>query len=89
MEAILVARRLAAVAALLRARGAAAEKISAERGYALIDGFEQTTAEVAAAMSLSPMAASYLVSHAQALDVRLPKVAGLLAEDEQTVERCD
>ena len=46
----------------------------------MIDGFEQTTAEVAAAMNLSPMAASYLVSHAEALDTRLPNVAALLAE---------
>jgi hypothetical protein len=80
LEAMLMARRLAAVAALLRLRMAAAERVNTERGYALIDGFEQTTAEVAAAMNLSPMAASYLVSHAQALDFRLPKVAALLAE---------
>ena len=31
-------------------------------------------------MNLSPMAASYLVSHAEALDTRLPDVAALLAE---------
>ena len=30
-------------------------------------------------MNLSPVAASYLVSHAEALDVRLPKMAALLA----------
>src|ERR1700733_7494105 len=74
------ARRLAAVARLLRHRVAAAEQPEREHGYAVIDGFEQTAAEVAAAMNLSPMAASYLVSHAEALDVRLPKVATLLAE---------
>jgi hypothetical protein len=80
VESMLVARRLAAVAALLRHRLAEAETDDREHGYAVIDGFEQTAAEVAAAMNLSPMAASYLVSHAQALDTRLPKVAALLAK---------
>lgn len=77
-ESMLVARRLAAVAALLRHRVATAEH--AEQEYAAIDGFEQTAAEVAAAMNLSPMGASYLVSHAEALDTRLPRIAALLAE---------
>jgi hypothetical protein len=63
-ESMLIARRLAAVAALLRHRVAATEETETERGYAVMDGFEQTAAEVAAAMNLSPMAASYLVSHA-------------------------
>jgi hypothetical protein len=80
VESMLVARRLAAVAALLRYRLAETETGDPEHGYAVIDGFEQTTAEVAAVMNLSAMAASYLVSHAQALDTRLPKVAALLAE---------
>jgi hypothetical protein len=79
-ESVLVAQRMAAVAALLRHRVAATERAEHRRGYAVIDGFEQTTAEVAAAMNLSPMAASYLVSDAEALDTRLPKVAALLAE---------
>ena len=79
LESVLVARRLAAVAALLRHRVGAAAQAKRERGYAVIDGFEQTTAEVAAAMNLSPVAASYLVSHAEALDVRLPKMGALLA----------
>lgn len=78
LESILVARRLAAVAALLRHRLAEVERDNPEHGFSV--GFEQTTAEVAAAMNLSPMAASYLVSHAEALDTRLPKVAALLAE---------
>lgn len=75
---MLVARRLAAVAALLRHRVATAER--ADREYAEIDGFEQTAAEVAAVMNLSAMGASFLVSHAEALDTRLPRVAALLAE---------
>jgi hypothetical protein len=79
-EAVLMARRMAAVAALLRNRLAAAEREEEQRGYALIDGFDQTAAEVAAAMNLSPMAAGYLVSDADTLDRRLPKIAGLLAE---------
>lgn len=77
-ESILVARRLAAVAALLRHRVSVAER--PDREYAEIDGFEQTAAEVAAAMNLSPMGASYLVSYAEALDVRLPSIATLLME---------
>jgi hypothetical protein len=79
-ESVLVARRMAAVAALLRHRLAATERAEHRRGYAVVDGFEQTAAEVSAAMNLSPMAASYLVSYAEALDTRLPKIAALLAE---------
>ena len=79
-ESVLVARRLAAVAALLRRRVAAAERSERRPGYAEIDGFEQTAAEVAAAMNLPPAAASYVVSYAEALDTRLPNMAALLAE---------
>lgn len=78
-ESMLVARRLSAVAALLRHRVATAERPERPHEYAAIDGFEQTAAEVAAAMNLSPVAASYLVSYAEALDTRLPRVAALLA----------
>jgi len=49
-------------------------------GYALITGFARTSAEVSAAMNMSPMAGSQLVGHAETLDTRLPKVAQLLAE---------
>jgi Domain of unknown function (DUF222) len=79
-ESVLVARRLAAVAALLRYRVAAAERAEEQRGYAEIDGFEQTAAEVAAVMNLSVVAANYVVSDAEALDTRLPRIAALLAE---------
>lgn len=79
-ESVLVARRLAAVAALLRRRIAAAELREDRLAHAAIDAFDQTAAEVAAAMNLSPAGACYLVSHAEALDIRLPKVAALLAE---------
>ena len=79
-ESMLVARRMAAVAALLRHHTAAAERAEEQRGYAEIDGFDQTRAAVAAAMNLSPLAASYLVSNAEALHARLPRLAALLAE---------
>ncbi|MEE6177071.1 HNH endonuclease signature motif containing protein [Mycobacterium sp. 050134] len=79
-ESKLVARRLGAVAALLRHRVAAAERSEQRADYASVDGFEQTSAEVAAAMNLSPVAANYVVSYAEALDTRLPKVAALLAQ---------
>jgi hypothetical protein len=79
-ESVLVAQRLAAVAALLGHRVAVAADRAERNGYAEIDPYQQTTAEVAAAMNLSPMAASFVVSDAEALDVRLPKVAALLAE---------
>src|SRR5580693_5501879 len=79
-ESALIARRMAAVAALLRHRAAATERPEHLRGHARIDAFEQTAAEIAAAMNLSPMAATYLVSNAEALDTRLPEVAALLAD---------
>jgi hypothetical protein len=79
-ESMLVARRMAAVAALLRNRVAVAQRRDGEPGYCSIDGFDQTAAEVAAVMNLSAMAAGYLVSDADTLDRRLPKVAALLAE---------
>lgn len=79
-ESMLLAHRLAAVAALLRHRVATAERPERPHEYAAIDGFEQTAAEVAAAMNLSPVAASYLVSYAEALHTRLPKIAALLAQ---------
>ena len=78
-ESVLVARRMAAVAELLHHRITAYAQVDQQRQYALIDPFEQVAAEVAAAMNLSPAAASYVVSDAEALDNRLPKVAALLA----------
>jgi Domain of unknown function (DUF222) len=78
-ESVLMAERMAAVAALLRRREASLGR-SISQGFGLIGGFDQTVAEVAAAMNLSPSAASYLVSNAAALDTRLPRVAALLAD---------
>jgi hypothetical protein len=79
-ESMLVTRRLAAVAALLQHRLLAAAEREERGGFAEIDPFQQTAAEVAAASNLSAMAAGYMVSDAEALDMRLPKVAALLAE---------
>jgi len=79
-ESALLARRMAAVARLLRHRRTAAGRAGAAADHAMISGFDQTTAEVAAVMNLSPRAASYLVSDAETLDTRLPAIAALLAE---------
>ncbi len=78
-ESVLMARRMAAVAVLLRKRESAlGPKIS--EGYGMISGFDQTAAEVAAVMNLSAMAAGFVVSDAAALATRLPRVGALLAE---------
>src|SRR5215213_1572360 len=79
-ESALMAHRLAAIAALLSQRIAEAEDADPDPGYAMITGFARTTAEVSAAMNMSPMGANHLVSQAEALDTRLPNVAALLAE---------
>lgn len=87
-ESKLMAQKLAAIAALLSHR--IEDEYEAESGgYATISGFQRTAAEVAAAMNLSPRAASFLVSHAESLKIRLPKIGALLAEgrtDWRTVE---
>jgi hypothetical protein len=80
LQSVLVARRLSAVAELLAHRTAEVEAEDSDPGYMIVTGFHRTTAEVAAGMNLSPTAASFVVSHAEALDNRLPKVAALLAE---------
>jgi hypothetical protein len=77
-ESMLVARRLAAVAELLAYRTAEVEAEDPDPGYMIVTGFHRTTAEVAAAMNLAPMAASFVVSHADTLDNRLPRVAAVL-----------
>lgn len=79
-ESTLTARRLAAVAALLRHR-CAAERRDPDLAYATIDGAEQTCAEVAAALNTSSAAASYQVHYAGVLDTRLRRVGTLLAQD--------
>jgi hypothetical protein len=79
-ESVLMAHRLAAIAALLWHRIGEAEDADPDPGYSMISGFARTTAEVSAAMNMSPMGANHLVAQAEALDIRLPKVAALLAE---------
>jgi hypothetical protein len=79
-ESALMAHRLAAIAALLSQRILEAEEADPDPGYAMITGFARTTAEVSAAMNMSPMGANHLVAQAETLDTRLPKVAALLAE---------
>lgn len=79
-ESMVIARRLAAVALLLYHRIDEAERSDPDPGYSMISGFTRTSAEVAAAMNLPPMAARELVAQADALDNRLPAVATLLHE---------
>ncbi len=79
-ESALMAHRLAAISALLSQRSAEAEEADPDPGYAMITGFARTTAEVSAAMNMSPMGANHLVAQAEALDARLPEIAALLAE---------
>jgi hypothetical protein len=78
-ESALMAHRMAAIAALLWCRIGEAEDADPDPGYAMITGFARTTAEVSAAMNMSPMGANHLVAQAEALDTRLPKVAAALA----------
>jgi Domain of unknown function (DUF222) len=79
-ESSLMAQRMAAIAELLGHRIAEAGDIDPDPGWSMITGFARTTAEVSAAMNMSPMASRNLVAQAEALDSRLPKVAALLAE---------
>lgn len=79
-ESTLMARRMAAIADLLAHRTAEAEHADPDPGYSMITGFARTSAEVGSAMNMAPMTASLLVSHAEALDARLPRLAALLGE---------
>ena len=79
-ESALMARRCAVIAALLVLRTGEAEEVDPDPTYSMITGFARTTAEVSAAMNMSPRGAQHLVAQAEALDTRLPKVAALLAD---------
>ena len=79
-ESALMAHRLAVIAALLSWRVGEAEDADPDSGFALVTGFARTTAEVSAALNMSPMSAQHVVGQAETLDTRLPKVAALLAE---------
>ena len=80
-ESRLMARKLAAIAALLWHRLEEYDP-GPDPDYATVSGYQRTSAEVAAAMNLSPRAASFMVSYADTLKTRLPKIAALLAEAE-------
>ncbi|MFG1933192.1 DUF222 domain-containing protein [Mycobacterium sp. NPDC048908] len=89
-ESALMAHRCAAIAALLMLRTAEAEAADPDPGWSMITGFARATAEVSAAMNMTARGAQHLVAQAEALDVRLPKVAELLAAgrtDWRTVEQ--
>ncbi|OBI78894.1 HNH endonuclease signature motif containing protein [Mycobacterium sp. E740] len=79
-EATLIAQRMAAIADLLDCRTAEAGEIDPDPGWSMVTGFARTSAEVGAAMNMAPSLASRLVSQAEALDTRLPKLAGLLEQ---------
>ena len=78
-ESMLMAQRMAAVAELLGQRTAEVYTEDPDPGYMIVTGFQRTTAAVAAAMNLSAMAATIVVSHAHTLQERLPQVAAVLA----------
>ena len=67
------------MAELLAQRTNEVEAEDPDPGFMMVTGFQRTTAEVAAACNLSPAAAGVMVSHADALAERLPKVAAVLA----------
>ncbi len=81
MESVLIARRLAAIAALLDHYGGTCPSMDGQ-DPATITGYERTCAEVAALMNLAPAAASHQVQYAEALAIRLPKVGELFARGE-------
>jgi len=74
-----MAQRMAAVAELLAQRTAEVYNEDPDPGYMFVTGFQRTAAEIAAAMNLSPSAASVVVSYADTLRDRLPHVAAVLA----------
>jgi Domain of unknown function (DUF222) len=79
-ESMNMARQCGAIASLLNHRIEDALEDDPDAGYAMVTGFARTTAEVAAVMNILSMAASHVVSNAEALDSRLPRVAAQLAE---------
>jgi len=78
LESVLMARRLAAVAVLLKHRSAA-EQADPERQFNVVDGYEQTCAEVSAVLNISATSAGFVVHYAEVLAERLPHIGALLA----------
>lgn len=88
-EARLIATRMVAVADLLAQRTAELNVDGVHPNYMILTGFARASAEVGAALNLTPGAASRLVGQAEALRDRLPRLADLLADgqtDWRTVE---
>ena len=88
-ESAIVSRRMAAIATLLWQRTLEAEGVDDDPGYAMITGFARASAEVGAALNVSPRDGSVMVGQAEVLDTRLPEVGALLADgriDLPTVE---
>ncbi|POY07424.1 HNH endonuclease signature motif containing protein, partial [Mycobacterium kansasii] len=79
-ESTLIAHRMAAITDLLACRTAEAGEIDPDPGWSMVTGFARTSAEVGAAMNMAPSLASRLVSQAETLDTRLPKLANLLKQ---------
>ncbi len=79
---MLMASRMAIVGELLNRRIAEVEIEDDDPGHMLLTGFARTVAEVGAAMHLSPSAASQVVSQAESLTNRLPRVAQVLRRGE-------
>lgn len=77
-EAMLMARKLAAIAELLGRR--TEQELAVEEDMAAVmSGFNRTAAEVSAALNMTAAGARVLVGHAEALAARLPAVAAALA----------
>lgn len=75
---MLTARKLAAIAELLGRRIEEEMALDLD-ARSMITGFARTTAEVSAAMNMTPAAARTIVMAAETLDRRLPAIAALLA----------
>ncbi|WP_408066763.1 HNH endonuclease signature motif containing protein [[Mycobacterium] crassicus] len=76
MESMLIARRLAAIAALLSHHDGMSPSAIGQHPD-MVAGYERTCAEVSALLNLAPAAAGRQVHYAEVLDIRLPKVAAV------------
>ncbi|WP_250150057.1 HNH endonuclease signature motif containing protein [Mycolicibacter acidiphilus] len=79
MESVLIARRLAAIAVLLRRYDGMSPSAIGQHPE-MVAGYERACAEVSALLNLPPAAAGRQVHYAEVLDIRLPRLAALFAE---------
>jgi hypothetical protein len=79
-ESMVMAQRMSAVAELLAQRTAEVYDEDPDPGFMIVTGYQRATAEVGAALNLSPAAAAVVVCHAHTLQDRLPEVAAVLAQ---------